>query len=250
MIDCQRDQLAQGMTPARPRILPPNSFDAYANGYDAQLEAGLSLTGETKNYYAQGRARWLAGRLAPLGFHPRSVLDYGCGTGSATPFLLEDLGVERVLGVDVSAESLRIARNRFADVPASFELVDDIAPRASMDLAFCNGVFHHIPPAERAASVQYVFRAVRPGGIFAFWENNPWNPGTRYVMKRVGFDRDAIMLTPPESRSLLRAAGFNVLRTDFLFIFPAPLRLLRWIEPLVAALPLGGQYLVLCRKAS
>ena len=155
-----------------------------------------------------------------------------------------------MLGVDVSAESIRVARTRFSGAPASFALVGDVAPLASIDLAFCNGVFHHISPAERARSVEYVFSALRPGGIFAFWENNPWNPGTRYVMKRVAFDRDAITLTPPESRALLRAAGFQVLQTDFLFIFPAVLRLLRWIEPMVAALPFGGQYLVLCRKAS
>jgi SAM-dependent methyltransferase len=238
------------MSDVGPASPPRNDFDAYAGDYDKQLQAGLSATGETKDYYAQGRARWLARRLEKLRLRPRAVLDYGCGTGSATPFLLRDVGAERVLGVDVSAESIRIARGRFPEAPASFELVDEIAPIASMDLAFCNGVFHHIPPAERAASVQYVFRALRPGGIFAFWENNPWNPGTRYVMKRVAFDRDAIMLTPPESRTLLGAAGFHVLRTDFLFIFPAALRLLRWIEPVVSALPLGGQYLVLCRKAS
>jgi len=41
-----------------------------------------------------------------------------------------------------------------------------------------------------------------------------------------------------------------VLRTDFLFIFPAILRFLRWIEPMAAGLPFGGQYLVLCRKAN
>ena len=238
------------MSEVDPASAPGSDFDAFAGDYDKQLQAGLSLTGETKDYYAQGRARWLASRLAQLQFRPRAVLDYGCGTGSATPFLLKEVGVERVLGVDVSAESIRIARSHFSDAPASFELVDAIAPIASMDLAFCNGVFHHIPPAERAASVQYVFRALRPGGIFAFWENNPWNPGTRYVMKRVAFDRDAIMLTPPESRALLAAAGFHVVRTDFLFIFPAALRALRWLEPMVAGLPLGGQYLVICRKAS
>ena len=227
-----------------------NEFDAYADDYDEQLEAGLAITGESKDYYARSRARWLAGRLAASSFRPRTVLDYGCGTGSATPFLLEDLGAEHVLGVDVSAESIRIARSRFSLEPASFALVGDVAPLGSIDLAFCNGVFHHIPPAQRATSVEYVFRALRPGGIFAFWENNPWNPGTRYVMKRVAFDRDAITLTPTESRALLRAAGFQVLRTDFLFIFPAVLRVLRWIEPMVAALPFGGQYLVLCRKAN
>ncbi len=119
-----------------------------------------------------------------------------------------------------------------------------------MDMAFCNGVFHHIPLAERADAVASVFQALRPGGLFAFWENNPWNPGTRYVMSRIPFDRNAITLPPPEARRLLRSGGFHVLRSDFLFYFPRALAALRIMEPVLRKLPLGAQYLVLCRKPS
>lgn len=67
-------------------------------------------------------------------------------------------------------------------------------------------------------------------------------------MSRIPFDRDAITLAAPEARRLLRAAGFDILRTDFLFIFPRMLRWSRGIEPLISRLPLGAQYQVLCRK--
>jgi hypothetical protein len=36
--------------------------------------------------------------------------------------------------------------------------------------------------------------------------------------------------------------------TDFVFIFPALLKTLRFLEPPLRKLPLGGQYHVLCRK--
>jgi SAM-dependent methyltransferase len=225
-----------------------DEFDAVAHAYDAQLQQGLDVTGEGKDYFARRRVQWLADRLARLGVRPRVVLDYGCGTGSAAPFLLAELAAERVVGVDVSAESIRVARGSFPGAPVTFRTVMEFTPLGEFDLAFCNGVFHHIPVAERASAARYVWRSLRPGAVFAFWENNPWNPGTRYVMRRIPFDRDAVTLTPPEARGLLRDAGFEVLRTDFLFIFPAALRALRWIEPLVASLPIGGQYLVLCRK--
>jgi hypothetical protein len=68
------------------------------------------------------------------------------------------------------------------------------------------------------------------------------------VMSRCAFDRDAIMLTPPGSRSLLRGSGFEILRTDFRFIFPRALRALRKVEDFVYRLPLGTQYQILCRK--
>jgi hypothetical protein len=67
-------------------------------------------------------------------------------------------------------------------------------------------------------------------------------------MSRCAFDRDAIMLTPQEARRLLRNGGFEILRTDYRFIFPRALRGLRKIEDLVYRLPLGTQYLILCRK--
>jgi hypothetical protein len=118
----------------------------------------------------------------------------------------------------------------------------------SFDLAFCNGVFHHIPVDQRHAAASYVYNALVPGGMFALWENNPWNPGTRYIMSRVAFDKDAITLTPPETRRLLRGAGFEIVRTDFQFVFPHVLRALRPLERVLAPLPFGGQYLVLARK--
>jgi hypothetical protein len=69
-------------------------------------------------------------------------------------------------------------------------------------------------------------------------------------MSRVSFDENAITITPPEARRLLRAAGFEIVETDFLFIFPRVLRFLRPLERLVTRLPLGGQYLVLCRAGA
>ena len=231
-----------------PMAAAAQEFDTVAADYAGQLAAGLSLTGEDMSYYARSRARWVAHRLAAYGHQARTVLDFGCGTGTATPYLLDVVGAEQVIGIDVSDESIRIARQRFGGPRVSFAGISDGARVRAVDLAFCNGVFHHIAPAERLASATYVCQSLRAGGLFAFWENNPWNPGTRMVMRRIPFDRDAITLTPPESRSLLASAGFQVLRTDFLFVFPSMLRWLRWVEPMLTPLPLGGQYCVLCRK--
>jgi SAM-dependent methyltransferase len=224
-----------------------SEFDAYAENYDEALAVGLSATGESKEYYASGRISWLAKRLSLHGHTVRTVLDFGCGTGSGVPYLFDGLGAQLVHGVDVSAASLDTARSTHARTGATFGMVD--APVGPVfDLAFCNGVFHHIPVTERAAAAAYVREALVPDGFFALWENNPWNPGTRYIMSRVPFDRNAITLTPPESRRLLRDAGFDIVHTDFLFVFPRALRALRPLERLIRALPLGGQYLVLARK--
>ncbi len=222
-------------------------FDGYAADYDAALAQGVSVSGEDKNYFAQGRIAWLADCLRQLQTRPRSVMDFGCGTGSATNFLLEAFGAERMCGVDVSAKSLAVAKKMYGG-RAQFLLFNEYEPSGEVDLAFCNGVFHHVAVAERAAAVSYIYRSLRRGGLLALWENNPWNPGTRYVMSRIPFDRDAVTLTAGETRRLLGGGGFEVVRTDYLFIFPRVLRWLRRIEPIVSKLPIGAQYLVLCRK--
>jgi SAM-dependent methyltransferase len=224
------------------------TFDQYAVDYDAALNQGISVSGEDKVYFARGRMAWLARCLRRLNEHPRQAIDFGCGIGSSTPFLFDLVGITNLIGVDVSSESLGVAAELYGALQAHFLPFEDYDPSEQLDLAFCNGVFHHIAPDDRAGAVEYIWRSLRPGGLFSFWENNPWNPGTRYVMRRIPFDRDAITLSAPEARRLLSVGGFEILRTDYLFIFPASLSWMRFIEPVVTRLPLGAQYQILCRK--
>jgi hypothetical protein len=56
----------------------------------------------------------------------------------------------------------------------------------------------------RDASAKTVSRALKKGGYFAYFESNPWNPGTKMVMGRIPFDRDAIKLSGRESNNFLK----------------------------------------------
>ena len=223
------------------------AFDRYAEAYDEALQAGLRVTGEGKDYYAARRIALLGALVGRQGAGPVArVLDYGCGDGDAAPLLRDVLGAREVVGVDPSA-GMR-ARAAARHPWATFAPVEALPALGPFDLAYCNGVLHHVAPAARPGVVRAVREALRPGALFGLWENNPWNPGTRWVMRRVAFDADAIPLAPPEARALLRAAGFTLLRTDHRFIFPAVLAALRPLERWVTRLPLGGQYQVLARR--
>ncbi|MGQ0539745.1 MAG: methyltransferase [Gemmatimonadaceae bacterium] len=227
---------------------PQATFDAYAKDYDRALRRGIAVSGEEKEYFAKGRVAQTRIVLEALGVEPRSVLDFGCGTGSTAPVILETWPRCSLVGIDTSAESIREARETHSTGRVRFELIDDYTPACEHDLVYCNGVFHHIPPAERAAALDYIRRSLTPGGVLAFCENNPWNPGARLVMHRIPFDRDAIPLSPREARRLLRAAAFEILRTDGLFVFPRPLAWFRRLEPALVRFPIGAQYIVFCRK--
>lgn len=223
-------------------------FDRYADTYDEYLNEALSISGEKKDYFARERVRWLARHLARLGETPHTALDYGCGIGDTSVFLKEFLNVQSVLGLDVSILSLERARSTYGSDTCHFLAFADYKPDESMDLAYCNGVFHHIPPIERDSAVAHIYQCLRPGGLFALWENNPWNLGTRYVMRRCVFDRDAVTITPPQAKRILSKGGFEILDLDYRFFFPRRLNVFRFLEGRMSELPLGGQYQVLCRK--
>ena len=227
-----------------------SQFDEFARDYDSALEQGLSVSGEGKDYFCQGRIVWLKNCLRELNYQPKTVLDFGCGIGSASRYFVDLIQAESVLGVDSSPMSIDFAQqNHCLDRRMKFTQIRQFEPKEDVDLVFCNGVFHHVPLEERQNAVQFISRSLRRNGLFAFWENNPWNPGTRYVMSRIPFDRNAITLSVLEAGRLLRSGGFEILRTDFLFVFPRALKWFRVLEPLVSKLPLGGQYQILCRKS-
>jgi len=226
-----------------------SEFDEFAEDYDQALNRGLVLSGENKEYFAASRLNWLKRLVIQRSEIPiETVVDFGCGTGTATPFILESFGPTQLVGIDPSKRSVEEARGQWADFSSASFQRNGAGLEEAADLVYCNGVFHHIPPADRPEAIEQVARSLKPGGLFALWENNPWNPVTRHAMSRVPFDRDAVLVWPSQARRLMREGGFEILRTDFIFFFPRSLRGLRFLEPSLCKVPLGGQYLVLGRK--
>ena len=107
-----------------------------------------------------------------------------------------------------------------------------------------------LDPGERPGVIRRIRDALVLGGRLAFFENNPWNPGTRLVMSRISFDKDARPLSAFAARKLLQAEGLHCAPTRFLFYFPRTLRFLRFSEASLAHIPLGAQYYLLAERPS
>ena len=116
--------------------------------------------------------------------HGESILDLGCGCGTTSLELARRTGeTGNVLGVDISAPMLDLARLRAKDAGVRnvrFELADAQTHQfscASRDVAFSRfGVMFFADPAVAFANVR---RALKPGGRLAFvcWQAlglNPW----------------------------------------------------------------------------
>lgn len=96
------------------------------------------------------------------------LLDVGCGLGEAALALSTDLGAEgEIVGVDASAEMLRVARVNAEAAPCRAEfVVGDAAalalPNGSFDAVRSERTLQWLP--DPAAAVAELVRVVRPGG--------------------------------------------------------------------------------------
>ena len=100
-----------------------SDFDSYAHDYQTALHRGLAVSGEDATFFAKERIAWLSRCLKTNGFTPNTILDFGCGIGSATPFFFELLNAQSVVGVDLSAESLTIAPTDQTNVSKKLPLI-------------------------------------------------------------------------------------------------------------------------------
>src|ERR1700752_2473905 len=198
------------------------TFDAFVESYEEACGRGLALRGESRDFFAQQRVahtRALCARMRA----PRRVMDFGWGLGHSPPHLADAFGGAEIVGVHPSEGALEAARREYGARAEFTTPSGRIAPQ-SVDLVYSNGTFHHIEPRDRHQVVRRIASWLTLGGVFALWENNPWNPGTRLVMKRIPFDRDAQMLSQPTASRLLEAAGLEVLGVRSYFYFPSWLK--------------------------
>ena len=166
---------------AEPAFASHAAFDDYADNYEQALNKGVALSGESPDYFAEQRVDYTASWLKALGVPPPvQVADFGCGVGSSTPHFRRCFPEARLLGLDVAAGSIKRARDLHGEV-ASFAILNEFERLREHELVYCNGVFHHIVPDDRLGWAVRVGELLAPGGYFALWENNPWNPGTRIV---------------------------------------------------------------------
>jgi SAM-dependent methyltransferase len=175
--------------------------------------------------------------------HELSFLDVGCGKGELLTLLREDFAL--VSGCDPSAGMLEAGGLKAKGIDARVMQEDGKAPFRDRQFDFVSAVcvYHHVPLPLRDQLTMEVRRLLKPGGVFAIIEHNPYNPATRLIVSRTPVDRDAVLLPPRETRARLRKAGFRIDDERFFLYLPEGLyRKFGRLEAALRRLPLGGQY--------
>jgi SAM-dependent methyltransferase len=224
------------------------SFDEFADGYDALLSDPLRdrFAGGSDFFIVQ-KCRTLLRQLrrqkTSTGRRMR-LLDVGCGQGTAVAWLRAHADV---VGTDVSMPMLEraVARAPVAlQEPYALPFAD-----GTFDAAFAFCIYHHIPDADHVRHLTELRRVVAPGGAVFVFEHNPYNPVTARIFARAPIDQGCHMIAPPRLRSLFHEAGFDDVGQGFLLFVPESLfALFGAVEPLLARVPLGGQYFVSGRR--
>jgi SAM-dependent methyltransferase len=224
-------------------------FDEYRDTYRSEVEKSISFIGRDLTFFTEVKARVLVelvqretGRAEDA-----HVLDVGCGPGETDTFLVGRFG--SIEGVDISDGVIEAARARNPTV--SYEVYDgDRLPYADgvFDLAFAMNVVHHVPPAHWETFTRELARVVRPNGLLALIEHNPFNPLTRLAVSRCEFDDDAVLLRRAQAEGLLRSVGLELASSRYILFFPWRSRALASVEDKLRHLPLGAQYVVAGRR--
>jgi ubiquinone/menaquinone biosynthesis C-methylase UbiE len=131
---------------------------------------------DSDEFFATGTAEADAflRRVDELGLPQQSgrALDFGCGLGRMTRALADHF--DECIGVDISEEMIRGARDENADIEGLSFVVNhagDLSrfPDASFDLVYSMIVLQHVPDRDAIESYIGEFcRVLRPGGLAAF----------------------------------------------------------------------------------
>jgi SAM-dependent methyltransferase len=229
--------------------VPHPEFDLYVDDYHDQHAASVRLSGEGPEFFAAYKAALTSRLVTAAGLAPARLMDFGAGLGNCVPHLQRAFPEAALTCIDVSADSLAQCAAR-AIRPVDAVVYDARTlpfPDGSFDLVFTACVFHHIAAGDHIRLLREIRRTLQSDGRFVLFEHNPWNPLTRHAVRNCPFDRNAVLISAPEMRNRLHAAGFEDVSLRWTMFFPAALAGLRPLERGLRWLPLGAQYCLVAR---
>ncbi len=250
-------------------------FDTFAKEYEQIHQKTISISGEESFYFTELKINLLADYFKKHNSTPKSILDYGCGTGRAYYPIQKKFPQIQYYGVDPSQQSINVAIEATKSVakefsyhvtnntqnnnhshsnlnkttsPPVYTVLQSNQSLPLTDCCMCAVVAHHIPPANHNETFQKIFDSLTPGGYLFLFEHNPHNPLTRKVVRDCPFDKDAILLKPSYAKKMLASCGFQIEKLQYYFFFPKSLSLLRPTEKMLSKVPFGAQYFIVAKK--
>ena len=228
-------------------------FDRHARNYTETLDSCIRVSGYASSDFAERKVREMHMYMKALGLADGNlrVLDFGCGIGVSEPYLRCYFPGADIFALDVSRESIELARERNRDLDrVTFSVFDGvhIPFPGPFDLIMIAGVLHHIDSVMRINILSAIKDILSPEGKLFIFEHNPWNPVTRRIVHDCAFDENADLVSPLAAADLLKRSGFMMRTLRFIHFFPRLLDFLTPLERYLRKMPLGAQYYYIAGK--
>jgi SAM-dependent methyltransferase len=230
-----------------------SEFDKFADDYYATLKAGIKVSGDDPEYFAEYKIADIARELSLLRgdpAHPVQILDFGAGIGTSVPFVAKYFETSALTCIDPSIRSLEVAEGRYPGRAKYVPFDGQAIPfgDGTFDIAYAMCVFHHIDAQQHISLLSELRRVLKPKGLLFVFEHNPYNPLTVRVVNRCPIDEKAVLISSDTMAKRLLQAGFDTTIIRYRIFFPSFLGFLRPLEPALSRVPLGGQYYAMSKK--
>ena len=171
------------------------------------------------------------------------ILDFGCGIGKLTGLLAAVNQHARVVGYDISKQSITLAEKQNAEYQ-KISFCHEIPQDSRYDFIIVANVFHHIKSRQHIHNLNILKNKLKPNGEIIVFEHNPFNPLTRYIVNNCPFDADAKLISLNRFIKLADQCQLRVKLKKYILFFPWQVNVLRRIEWHIGQIPLGAQYMV------
>lgn len=196
-----------------------SEFDNYIQNYDEAFNDSVQkLSSFGRDYFAKYKIEIVKEKT---NYTPKKILDFGCGDGISCKLLKEAFPKSEIVGVDVSEESIKTAKEKICG--CEFFLYDGFElpfEKGEFDLIFSSCVFHHIAKENHLQLLEELYSVANSSAKLFIFEHNPINPFTRKIFKDCIFDKSATMINAKNLQALIPKANFQNAKINYTLFFP------------------------------
>ena len=130
-------------------------FDKFSEDYETIIENDLSKFGINMDIGYTSKVFHLKSFFND---DPKSILDFGCGTGAFIPYLHEQFNRTKLYGCDVSSKSIDVAKEKYHF--CEFKVIknyNDLHYYKNIDCILINSFLRHIPQNEHESYINWLF---------------------------------------------------------------------------------------------
>ena len=218
------------------------NFDNYTDNYKEYIAKSFGNFENNLSYYHIKKSEILK---RELNFHPKKILDFGCGVGTMLNLLIKKFQGSNFYAYDESQKSMDLIKKNFPNVNCMYDLNTD----EKFDLIFLSNVIHHVKSSERDKLFKKIYNLLNPDGVIFIFEHNPYNPITLKLVANCEFDADAELVKKNDLIKICKKNDLKITKSGYIHFFPSKLGFLFKFEIFFKWFFLGAQYFCIFNKS-